>query len=93
MSQIPRLEYTLQIWQEGSQYVAHAMPLDVMSAGSTPEEARQAIQEAIGLFLATAADMGTLTEVLEECGYIRKKGLWASPAWVSIERHATLTPA
>jgi hypothetical protein len=64
-----------------------------MSAGATPEEARQAIQEAIGLFLATAADTGTLTEILEECGYIHKKGAWTSPSWISIERHATLTPA
>jgi len=89
MNQTTQLEYTAQIWQEGSQYVAHAMPLDVMSSGATPEEARQALQEAVNLFLITAQDVGTLGELLEECGYVREKGVWVSPAWVSIEKHAT----
>ena len=30
------IEYTVQIWQEGDQFIAHAMPLDVMSSGATP---------------------------------------------------------
>lgn len=63
------IEYTVQIWKEGNQFVAHAMPLDVMSSGRTPEEARKALDEAVHLFLVTAADMGTLDEILEEAGY------------------------
>jgi len=63
------IEYTVQIWQEGNQFVAHAMPLDVMSSGKTPEEARKALDEAVHLFLVTAADMGTLDEVLQESRY------------------------
>ncbi len=58
-----------QIWQEGDQFVAHAMPLDVMSAGETVEDARSALVEAVDLFLTTATEMGTLSEVLEESGY------------------------
>ena len=41
------LETTVHIWKEGSQYVAHAMPLDVMSSGPTPDSARQALDEAV----------------------------------------------
>ena len=44
------IEYTVQIWKEGNQYVAHAMPLDVISSGATPEEARNALDEAVKLF-------------------------------------------
>ncbi len=55
------IEYTVQIWKEGNQFVAHAMPLDVMSSGSTPEEARKALAEAVHLFLMTAADCGSGT--------------------------------
>jgi len=36
---------------------AHAMPLDVMSSGQTPNEARSGLEEAVHLFLDTAADM------------------------------------
>lgn len=63
------IEYTVQIWRESNQFVAHAMPLDVMSSGRTPEEARTALDEAVHLFLVTAADMGTLDEILDEAGY------------------------
>ncbi len=82
------VEYTLQIWKEGNQYIAHAMPLDVMSSGATADEAREALAEAVRLFLATAADMGTMDAVLEECGYEHAGEGWVSPAWVAIERHS-----
>ncbi len=62
------VDYTVQIWQEGKQYVAHAMPLDVMSSGRTPEEAKTAVDEAVNLFLKTLLDMGTFDEIMEECG-------------------------
>jgi predicted RNase H-like HicB family nuclease len=82
------IEYTVQIWKEGNQFVAHAMPLDVMSSGSTPEEARKALAEAVHLFLMTATDMGALEEILQEAGYEFEGGRWVSPSWVAIERHS-----
>ena len=87
------IEYTIHIWREGRQFVAHATPLDVMSSGSTPEKARNALYEAVSLFLETAAAMDTLDEILEESGYESNQGEWASPVWVAIERHSTLVEA
>jgi predicted RNase H-like HicB family nuclease len=69
MSGTMNIEYSAQIWKEGNQYIAHAMPLDVMSVGPGPEEARKALDEAVHLFLVTAADEGTLEEILQESGY------------------------
>ena len=88
MSKI-HVEYTVQIWKEGTQYVAHTMPLDVMSAGSTPNAARMALVEAVHLFLMTAADVGTLDDILQEAGYDQQEGNWVSPVWVAIERRTT----
>jgi predicted RNase H-like HicB family nuclease len=65
------LDMTVHIYKEGAQYVAHAMPLDVMSSGGTPEAARQALDEAVRAFLLTASDIGTLEQVLEESGRLR----------------------
>ena len=87
------IEYTIQIWREGQQFVAHAMPLDVMSAGPTPAEARTALYEAVDLFLATATAMDTLDEILEESGYALNQGEWFSPVWVAMERHSALVGA
>ena len=84
------IEFTANIWQEGDQFVAHAMPLDVISAGRTPEEARKALDEAVHLFLVTAAEVGTLDQVLDEAGYSLEQGKWIAPTWIAIERHATL---
>ena len=81
------IDYTVHVWKEDQQFIAHAMPLYVMSAGPTAEMARQALEEAVGLFLKVAADMGTLDDVLEESGYQVDEGRWTSPPWVSIERH------
>ncbi|MFL6233000.1 MAG: hypothetical protein ACJ76N_07690 [Thermoanaerobaculia bacterium] len=69
------LDLTIYLTREGRQYVAHAMPLDVVSSGPTPEAAREAVYEAVRAFLLTAADEGALEEVLEECGYARTAGL------------------
>jgi len=93
MNKTRYIEYTVQIWKEGEQFVAHAMPLDVMSSGRTPEEARKALDEAVHLFLVTAADISTLEEVLEEAGYEFKEGRWISPSWVAIEKHSATVGA
>src|SRR5579862_2771626 len=82
------LDYTVQIWKEDRQFIAHAMPLDVMSSGPTPEQARVAVDEAVGLFLRTAAEAGTLDDVLREAGYRLENGNWAGPSWVAVERHS-----
>ena len=64
-----KLDYTVQVWEESGQFVAHAMPLDVASCGETAEAARNALDEAVRLFLTTAAEHGSLEEVLNEAGY------------------------
>jgi predicted RNase H-like HicB family nuclease len=87
------IEYTVQIWKEGDQFVAHAMPLDIMSSGKTPEEARKALDEAVHLFLITAMDIGTLEEVLQDSGYEFKEEMWVSPSWIAVEKHSAVVGA
>lgn len=77
------IEATIRIWREGPQFVAHAVPIDVASSGDTPESARMALLEAVELFVATARQHGTLTEVLEECGYTHDQGRWVAPRLVT----------
>ena len=88
-----RIEYTIQIWKEGNQFVAHAMPLDVMSAGPSPVAARRALDEAVRLFVLTARDHGTLEEVLGEAGYELRDGVWVASPAVAFERQSTAVAA
>ena len=86
------IDYTAQIWREGGQFIAHTIPLDVASSGGSREEARRALDEAVHLFLTTAAKHGTLDQVLEDSGYIQSGQLWESPRWLALERgEAVLT--
>lgn len=82
------VDYTVQIWREGGQFIAHAMPLDVASSGGTPQAARTALEEAVKLFIKSAEDHGTLTEVLEDAGYESDGVIWRCPDWISIEKHS-----
>jgi predicted RNase H-like HicB family nuclease len=85
-----KLDYTVQIWREGGQFVAHAMPIDVASSGESPELARQAVDEAVKVFLSTASEHGTLKQVLEDSGYTRVRAEWRAPAWSGFEQRSVL---
>lgn len=82
------IDYTVQIWREDGQFIAHAMPLDVASSGETPQAARTALDEAVKLFIKTADQQGTLNEVLEDAGYKHEGSRWRSPDWICFERHS-----
>ena len=59
-----------KVWHdpETGLYVSHCNPLDVCSQGHTEEEAATNLNEAIQIFLSTCYEMGTLNDVLKECG-------------------------
>ncbi len=91
MDGIPlEIGYSVHVWKEGPQFIAHAMPLDVMSSGPSIETARTALDEAVRLFLRTTVEHGTLHEVLEEAGYRINGELCMEPDWVSVG-HQTMS--
>lgn len=88
-----KIDYTVQVWRRGARHIAHAMPLDVASAGDTPEAARQTVDEAVRSFLDTASEDGTLEEVLKEAGYRREGGSWQAPERLGLEQRSCLAAA
>ena len=87
------IDYVVQIWRDGTQFIAHAMPVDVASCGATPQAARLAVDEAVRLFLQTADAQGTLADVLEDAGYHFDGQRWQSPDWVGMEKHSAVAAA
>lgn len=65
-----------EIWEEEGQYVARANPFNVMTCAGTKQEAKDALIEAVELFLETAQEMGTLEDILVESGYRSSKNSW-----------------
>jgi predicted RNase H-like HicB family nuclease len=82
------IDVTIEVWRERNQYVARAVPIDVISSGPTVESARAAVDEAIRCYIKTAQDAGTLDQILDECGYERRAGHWCSPDWIGVECRA-----
>lgn len=64
---------TVKTWQEGKNFVAYNPELDIASQGKTDAQAQENLREAVDLFLETTKKMGTLTQVLEEAGFLVKK--------------------
>jgi predicted RNase H-like HicB family nuclease len=83
------ISFTVHIFKEGLAYVAHVPELDLSSCGSTEEEARKNIRDAVDAFLETSRDMGTLPEILEEAGYEREGNAWRAPEFVALDRCTT----
>jgi predicted RNase H-like HicB family nuclease len=71
-----RVVYRAEFFKEGDLYVALAPELNVSSFGDTLEEAKRSIQEADEAFVEECERMGTLDEIMEEAGFVRKHNQW-----------------
>ena len=80
------IAYAVHIFKEERTFIAYAPELDISSCGTTAEEARSNIKDAVEGFLETSAELGTLGEILEEAGYRREGGGWRAPEFVSLDR-------
>jgi len=66
-------------FEENGAVICHCLPLDVSSCGRDLDEAKHNIKDAIEGFLEACEAMGTLEEVLTECGFVKDGTRWKSP--------------
>jgi predicted RNase H-like HicB family nuclease len=86
------VDFTTQVWKEGKTYVSYAKELEVCSCGRTIKEAKKNLIEAVECFLETAGEMGTLDQILEEAGFVKKRKVWKAPDIVSTEKTKVAIP-
>lgn len=82
----PQLTFTVQVFRERKTFVAYNPELDVSTCGSSIEEAKKNLQDAIRGFIKSAAKLGTLREILEEAGFVYQKNHWTDPELVVLDR-------
>lgn len=63
------IKIPVRVFEEDDVWVAHCPGLDVASQGNTAPEAKAGLIDAVTAFLLTCYDMGTLVEVLKDCGF------------------------
>ncbi len=56
-------------FEEGNKVIAYSPAFDLSTCGDTEEKARGKFAKAVAIFLSEITKMGTLDEVLEECGW------------------------
>ncbi|VAX22844.1 hypothetical protein MNBD_NITROSPINAE04-688 [hydrothermal vent metagenome] len=68
-----RVEFIIRlpfkISKEGRYYVSCCPVLDVGSQATTKKKAKENLIEAVGLFLVSCFERGTLDQVLKDCGF------------------------
>lgn len=62
-----KLDFRIEIFKEGGQFVALSPELNVSSFGDSPTEAKACLKEAVELFLEECNRMGTIEDVLADC--------------------------
>lgn len=67
--QVLNIRFTVDVWKEGSAYVAYAPELDVSSCGDSVAEAKARLREAVTLFLEECSRLGNLDAILAESGF------------------------
>jgi predicted RNase H-like HicB family nuclease len=79
------IHFTTQVFKEGRTFVAHTPQFNVSSCGNTKDKAVKNLREAVRLFLEEAANMGTLEQILEEAGCLKKKSGLTGPVLVGTQ--------
>ncbi|MFQ5646903.1 MAG: type II toxin-antitoxin system HicB family antitoxin [bacterium] len=75
MNNAQAIKTRLQVdfFKEGKVFVAYCRALDLSSCGDTFEEAKNNFEEAMQIFFDEIVKMGTLEDVLMECGWQKTK--------------------
>ncbi len=66
-----KTELSVMIIKEGKYFIAYTPALDFSTCGKTVEEAQRMFAEGVNIFLAECVKMGTLQDVLADCGWTR----------------------
>jgi predicted RNase H-like HicB family nuclease len=80
------IQFTTQIFKEGTAYVAYTPELDLSSCGDTEEKALASLKDAVRLFLEEADKIGTLSQILDEAGFFKRDDRLEGPEFVSTQR-------
>ena len=82
-TKIQKLQLPVIFFKEGKQIIAYTPALDLSTFGKTLEEAQRRFSEVVEIFFEELVKMGTLEEVLEECGWEKHHNEYLPPSVIS----------
>ncbi len=80
-----KVTLTVTFYREGNKFIAYSPALNLSTCGDSQDQAKRRFEEILGIFLGEVDKMGTLEDVLLECGW-KKIGHpqrhWQPPVFV-----------
>jgi len=76
---------TVEFYREGNKFIAYSPTLQLSTCGDTQGQAKRRFEEALSCFLEEAEKMGTLDDILLECGWQkidRPQKHWQPPIFI-----------
>jgi hypothetical protein len=73
------------LFEEGNKFVAYSPAIDISTCRNTEEQARKRFIEAASIFFDEIINMGTVDDVLTECGWhkLPHQQTWLPPRYKS----------
>jgi hypothetical protein len=73
------------LFEEGTKFVAYSPAIDLSTCGDSEDQARKRFIEAASIFFDEITRMGTIEDVLTECGWQKsaEKQTWLPPKYKS----------
>jgi hypothetical protein len=76
---------TIIFYREGNQFIAYSPALNLSTCGNSEEQAKRRFEEMLSIFLDEVDKMGTIEDVLLECGWRKvahPQRHWEPPVFV-----------
>lgn len=70
-----KIKVPVRFYKEDDVFVSFCPVFDIASQGCTEEEAKENITEAVRLFIETCIEMGTIKQVMQDCGFSKSAGI------------------
>ncbi|MFA5317487.1 MAG: hypothetical protein WC369_08710 [Dehalococcoidales bacterium] len=79
------VQIPVNIFEEAGKFVVFSPVIDLSSCGDSEEQARKKFTEAAAIFFDEISRMGTIDDVLTECGWqkVAHKSSWSPPVYKS----------
>ena len=80
---VVRAKVPFFVFKEGDKFVAYSPAIDLSTSGDTEKQARKRFAEAAKIFFDEIKRMGTIDDVLTECGWekVMPESSWSPPTY------------
>jgi predicted RNase H-like HicB family nuclease len=95
MGKMQKIVLNITFYREGKMFIAYSPALNLSTCGDSEEQARERFEEALKIFLEEVDKMGTLEDVLAECGWTKvahPRKHWQPPIYVGQSQREVRLP-